>query len=129
MQQVKVTPSSSSFYLNVVPEPKFQILSDLPSSFIQHVSKSHFTFLIFSGFTALDRALEAGHSSMESVIKITSAAKQPVLKPTLASTVTKKAVVKSPLKSSPAARSVAANRVASVPKIERPSRVAANKRK
>jgi hypothetical protein len=97
--------------------------------FIQHFSNSHFTFLVFSGLTALDRALEAGHTSMESIIKITSAAKQPVLKSTLPSTVTKKAVVKSPLKSRPAARSVAANRVANVPKIERPSRVAANKRK
>ena len=103
-------------------------MTSLPhsSNAFQRVT-SRFSF--FSGLTALDRALEAGHTFMESIIKITSAAKQPVLKSTLASTVSKKAIVRSPLKSRPTARSVAANRVANVPKIERPSRAAANKRK
>jgi hypothetical protein len=83
--------------------------------------------VFFSGFTPLDYALDAGHRVMVSLLKVTLETKKPVVKLSPSPTVAKKTVIKSLQNARPASRTFAKSREAVVPKIERPTRVAAKK--
>lgn len=94
-----------------------------------HFNKSDrlFSFLS-SGLTPLDHALDAGHNSLELLLRITMEKKKPILLSSPSRTVKKKTIVKASLKSRPASVSFNKNHVAEVAKIARPTRVAAKKR-
>jgi hypothetical protein len=127
VQQLKATQNLLNSYFNVAPTPMIEISSELPPILLGRTSDSITFSQLSSGLTPLDYAHEAGHHSIELLLKITASTMQPTLQSTRARVVTMKSNVKTPVKPARAPSPVASCSIDRVAKIERPTRKSAQK--